>query len=87
MSNRHPRLPERVRQQQRRISGRLRRIQGDRSQNQWATDTKVPQQNLSRYLNGTVPRVDFLIHLGNRGVDLNWLLLGVGEPYRGDETR
>ena len=76
-------IPDVVRLQTSRIGARLQQLQGNRSQNRWARELGIPQQNLSRYIKGMNPHVTFLVHLARReGVNLNWLLLGRGDAYR-----
>ncbi len=76
-------LPKIVRDQQEAIVGRLKTLMNGRSQRGWARELGVPQQNISRYLTGTVPHLGFLIHLARReGVNLNWLALGEGKRFR-----
>lgn len=65
------------------VMKRVRQLRGARSQRAFARALGVFQQNVNRYENGTVPHPHFLVHLYLvEGVDLNWLLLGIGEPYR-----
>ncbi len=76
-------IPPLVTLHAKRISERLKVLQGKRSQRAWASELGVPQQVLSRYLNGSLPRLTFLIHLARRErVNLNWLMMGEGEVYR-----
>ena len=82
-AKRNPTLPKIVRDQRQQVQVRLEDLKGDRSQRSWARELGVPQQNISRFLNGTTPHLDFLIHLARReGVSLNWLVLGEGKRYR-----
>lgn len=63
------------------IPGRIAKIRGKRSQRQFARELGVFQQNVNRYEKGTTPAADFLITVGlKEGVNLNWLLLGLGRP-------
>lgn len=79
-------IPGVVKAQTSRIGQRLKFIQAGRSQNQWSRELGIPQQNLSRFLSGQNPHIEFLAHLGRReGVNLNWLILGRGEPHLGLE--
>jgi hypothetical protein len=72
-----------VRSQKKKLSGRLARIRGDRSQRQFALDLGVFQQNVNRYESGTTPHVDFLITLAlKEKVSIDWLLLGKGKMKR-----
>jgi transcriptional regulator with XRE-family HTH domain len=66
------------------ISDRLLRICGKRSQRQFARDLGVNQQIINRYLNGiTVPQVDFLLTLSvKEDVSADWVLLGRGRVRR-----
>lgn len=76
-------MPERVREQRKKIGGRMMQLMGSRNGSIWARELGVPQQNLSRYMYGQAPHVEFLIHLANReGVNLNWLVLGEGRKFR-----
>jgi len=65
------------------IGERLQILKGDRSQHQWAKELGIPQQTLSRYLDGSAPHAHFFVHLGRREpVNLNWLMLGEGRMRR-----
>ncbi len=76
-------IPEIIKRQTGKIRDRLKLIKADRTQAKWSKDLKIPQQVLSRYLSGQLPHIDFLAHLSRReGVNLNWLILGKGEPYQ-----
>ena len=78
------RLPKTVRTQRQKIKQRLLRVMDSRSQRGWAKELGIPQQNISRYLAGGTPHIDFLIHLARKeGVNLNWLVLGEGRRFRG----
>lgn len=80
---RKPSLPKTVRDQRQQVQGRLEELKGSRSQRGWARELGIPQQNISRFLSGTTPHLDFLIHLARRErVSLNWLVLGEGKRYR-----
>ncbi len=58
---------------------RLTAVQGDRSQRQFALDVGVYQQNVNRYMRGTVPHTSFLIALATvEKISPTWLLLGKG---------
>lgn len=70
------------------IGRRLWILKGKRSGNQWAKDLGIPQQNISRYLDGSPPHVNFLVHIGRREkVNLNWLILGEGQVFRENQAQ
>ena len=72
-----------VEQLKRRLRERLAQVRGDRSQQQFARDLGVFQQNVNRYESGTPPQVDFLITLAlKEQVSIDWLLLGKGKMKR-----
>ncbi len=76
-------LSKRVQKQREDVNRRLEQLMGGRSQNRWAKELGVSQQNISRYMNGQAPHLEFLIHLANREeVNLNWLILGEGRKFR-----
>ncbi len=81
-----PRLrPLELRRVKRKIRQRLAAIRGNRSQNQFAHDLDIFQQDVNRYEAGkTIPNVDFLITLAlKEGISIDWLLLGKGRKRRG----
>jgi len=46
----------------------------------------VFQQNVNRYENGTMPHANFLLTLAvKEGISLDWLLLGRGRMYYGEQ--
>jgi transcriptional regulator with XRE-family HTH domain len=72
-----------VKREKRKLSGRLARVRGDRSQRQFALDLGVFQQNVNRYESGTTPHVDFLLTLAlKEKISIDWLLLGKGKLER-----
>ena len=76
-------IPKVTRDQLGDVANRLEELKGDRSQQGWAKELGIPQQNISRFLSGTTPHLSFLIHLARReGVSLNWLVLGEGKKFR-----
>jgi hypothetical protein len=76
-------IPKVTRDQQELVADQLEELKGSRSQRTWAKELGIPQQNVSRYLNGTAPHLSFLIHVARReGVSLNWLVLGEGRKFR-----
>jgi hypothetical protein len=75
-------IPDIVKYHEKQIPNRLRVVLGERSQRKWAEQLRVPQQNLSRYLAGSTPKLHFLIHVcREEGVNLNWLMAGVGPVH------
>jgi hypothetical protein len=83
VANLAPHVRDAIEALERDIAGRLAEIRGNRSQRQWAHDLGVFCQNINRYENGTIPHPDFFVVLALvEHVDLHWLLLGEGKPYR-----
>ena len=81
--SRQPTLPKSVRSRRAGVRLRLQQLMGGRSQRGWSRELDVPQQNISRYLQGTTPHLDFLIWLAKKErVNLNWLILGEGRMKR-----
>ena len=61
------------------LAGRIAEVRGSRSQQRFASDLGVFQQNINRYANGATPHVDFLITLAlKEKVSIDWLVLGKG---------
>jgi transcriptional regulator with XRE-family HTH domain len=72
-----------VTKMKKKLPERLAMVRGDRSQNQFARELGVFQQNVNRYERGTTPHADFLITLAiKENVSIDWLLLGVGPMRR-----
>jgi len=67
------------------IPAKLADIRGEhRSQRSFARELGVYQQNVNRWEAGTKPELDFCVRLAvDEGVDLNWLIAGIGKKYRG----
>ena len=83
MTKRKSHIPQSTRDQQSLVADQLEDLKGSRSQRSWAKELGVPQQNISRFLNGTPPHLSFLIHVAwKEGVSLNWLILGEGRKFR-----
>lgn len=68
------------------VPKRLKKLRGKLSQRAFARGLGVYQQNQNRYELGTVPAFDYLATLALAGVDLNWLVLGIGTPMRDGRT-
>lgn len=73
-----------VERHKKKISERLAKVRGERSQRRFARDLGVFQQNVNRYESGTTPHTDFLITLAMKeGISIDWLLLGKGKMKAG----
>ena len=67
----------------RKLPKRLATVRGDRSQQQFARDLGVFQQNINRYESGTTPHTDFLITLAlKESISVDWFLIGKGKMRR-----
>ncbi|MDG2334014.1 MAG: helix-turn-helix domain-containing protein [Myxococcota bacterium] len=72
-----------VNRHKKKLSERISRIRGKRSQRQFARELGVFQQNVHRYESGSTPHADFLITLAlKENISLDWLLLGKGRMRR-----
>lgn len=65
------------------IGDRFKILRGDRSQSDFATLIGSTKQNISKYeLNSMMPGGDVLLRMAQElRVNINWLLVGEGEPY------
>ena len=62
---------------------RLRMVRGERTLREFAKRLDTFEQNTSRWEQGTLPTPAMLVKLARReNVNLNWLLLGVGDRNR-----
>jgi len=72
-----------VERHKKKLSDRISKIRGERSQRQFARELGVFQQNVHRYESGSTPHADFLITLAlKENISLDWLLLGKGRMRR-----
>ncbi len=72
-----------VERHKKKLSDRIAKIRGERSQRQFARELGVFQQNVHRYESGSTPHADFLITLAlKENISLDWLLLGKGRMRR-----
>ena len=64
------------------FSERLRVIQGERSQREFAAWIGESYKRINHYLNGvSSPAIDFLVKLSEKGINVNWFLTGKGPVH------
>jgi hypothetical protein len=68
-----------------RIATRIRKCKNSpdfRTERQFARDLETAQQNINRYLKGTIPKADFIVRLcRTEGISSDWLLMGRGPMH------
>lgn len=62
---------------------RLRLIQGERKQKDFAEWLGESPGRINNYLKGSndYPAADFLVRVGEKGISINWLLMGRGDMF------